>query len=94
MVWPRETTLNHAYLYINYVLGKKSDAVLAEGTEDEDTQGAAGQGVRRRAANQNRGLRAQLQASRRARLARINEDEHDGMLIRTKCCTPLLIYPR
>ena len=55
----------------------------AEGTDNEDIanrQDAAGQGVRRRAANQNRGLRAQLQASRRARLARISEDERDGKL--------------
>lgn len=63
--------------------GKKSDSIPAEGTGDENDanrQGAAGQGVRRRAGNQNRGLRAQLQASRRARLARISEDEHDGVL--------------
>ena len=60
-----------------------SDTGPAEGTDGEnaaDRQGPGGQGVRRRAGNQNRGLRAQLQASRRARLARISEDEHDGVL--------------
>ena len=70
--------------YLYWCLGKKS-TTSGEGTENEDSvnrQGTGDQGVRRRAANQNRGLRAQLQASRRARLARINEDEQDGMLIR------------
>lgn len=71
---------------------KKADTSPGEGTENEDSadhanrQGAADQGGRRRAANQNRGLRAQLQASRRARLARISEDEHDGMPRRTYSC--------
>ena len=70
--------------FLYWCLGKKP-TTPGEGTENEDSvnrQGTGDQGVRRRAANQNRGLRAQLQASRRARLARINEDEQDGMLIR------------
>ena len=57
----------------------------AEEEDVDNRQGAAGQDTRRRGANQNRGLRAQLQASRRARLARISEDEHDGMLSVTWC---------
>ena len=56
----------------------------AEGTDNENTanrQDAAGQGLRLRAAYQNRGLRAQLQVFRRARLtARISEDEDGGIL--------------
>ena len=65
-----------------YNTAKKSDT--SEPPEDgenvDDGQAAAAAGVRRRA---NRGLRAQLQASRRARLARdADEDnDHDGMCI-------------
>ena len=66
--------------YLLITLGKTSDARPAEGTDGENVANrqAGQQGVRRRA-----GLRAQLQASRRARLARISEDEQDGMLTRT-----------
>lgn len=65
------------------LLGTKPATVPAgDGTGNENAtneQGAVGQGERR-LANQNRGLRARLQASRRARqMSRISEDEHDGM---------------
>ena len=92
----------HTRIYIMHdlylCLGKKADTAPVEGTENEGStdhangQGAADQGGRRRAANQNRGLRAQLQASRRARLARISEDENDGMLRITYSCY-ILYYP-
>ena len=55
----------------------------AECTDNENTangQDATNQGLRLRAANQNRGLQAQLQVFRRTRLARISEDEHGGIL--------------
>ena len=76
-------SINYHEIYCNKCLGKTSDTRSAEGTDGEDVAdrqaGAAGQQDARRRG----GLRAQLQASRRARLARISEDEQDGMSTRT-----------